>query len=65
MDIDPELNKYPPLVKYGLDVISRTTTLITTNITAAATLIGEIPETIKYNIQSMTIKKCVQTFFHC
>ena len=28
MDIDPELNKYLPLVKYGLDVIARTTMLI-------------------------------------
>ncbi|KIM71443.1 hypothetical protein PILCRDRAFT_830326 [Piloderma croceum F 1598] len=56
-DIDPELNKYPPLIKYGLDVIARTTTLITTNIAAAAVLIAVIPETVKSNIQSMTIKK--------
>ena len=32
---------------------------------AAAALIRDIPETIKSNIQSMTIKKCVQTLFHC
>jgi len=55
--IDLELNKYAPLIKYGLDVIVRTTTLITTNIAAAAVLIAEIPETVKSNIQSMTIKK--------
>jgi hypothetical protein len=35
----------------------RTTTLITTNIAAAADLIAGIPDTIKSNIQSMTIKK--------
>ena len=57
-DFDPELTKYPPLIKYGLDVIMRTTTLITTNIAAAAALIAEIPETVKSNIQFTMIKKC-------
>ena len=32
---------------------------------AAAALIAEIPETIKSNLQSMTIKKCVQSLYHC
>jgi hypothetical protein len=58
-DIDPELNKYPLLIEYGLNVVMRTTTLITTNIVAAVDLIAGIPETVKSNIQSMTIKKYV------
>jgi hypothetical protein len=43
-DIDPELNKYPPLVEFGLKVVMSTTNLVTTNITAAAAYIAEIPQ---------------------
>jgi hypothetical protein len=57
-DIDSELNKYPPLIEYGLDVIMKATTLVTTSIMAVADLIAGIPETVKSNIQSMMIKKC-------
>jgi hypothetical protein len=41
-DIDPELHKYLPPVKFGLKVIMSTTSLVTTNITAEAAHLPEI-----------------------
>jgi hypothetical protein len=58
-DIDLELNKYPPLVEFGLKVVMSTTSLVTTNITAAAAYIAEIPQILKSNIKSITVKRCV------
>jgi hypothetical protein len=41
-DIDPELNKYPPLLAYGFGVVSQATTLITTNIATATASVATV-----------------------
>jgi hypothetical protein len=64
-NIDPELNKYPPLVAYGLDIVASATTLITTNIAAAATYLGLPPlsESVTNTLKSLTVTKCVHIHF--
>jgi hypothetical protein len=59
-DTDPELNKYPPLVEFGLKVVMSTTKLVMRNINAAAACIAEIPHELESNIQSITLKRWVK-----
>ena len=55
-NIDTELNKYPPLIKYGLPVVVKVTTLVINVVEAAASCIADLPETIKSKIQTVTFK---------
>jgi hypothetical protein len=54
--IDPELNKYPPLVEYGLDIVSKTITLVIDGAERAASFIADVPENIKSSIKSVTVQ---------
>jgi hypothetical protein len=60
-NIDPELNKYPPLVAYGLDIVASATKLIMTNIAAAATHLG-LPPLSENTVKSLTVTKRVYIF---
>ncbi|KIM86868.1 hypothetical protein PILCRDRAFT_290182 [Piloderma croceum F 1598] len=55
-NIDPELHKYLPPVKFSLKVVMSTTSLVTTNITAAAAYLAEIPQTLK-SIESISLER--------
>jgi hypothetical protein len=56
---DAELNRYPPLLQYGLDIVARTTTLITTNVTAAAAHLGlpALSDSVTKSLKSLTVTK--------
>jgi hypothetical protein len=59
LNIDPELNKYPPLVAYGLDVVMNTTRLVMTNIAAAATHLGlpTLSDSVTSAFESLIVTK--------
>lgn len=63
-NIDPELNKYPPLHQYGFDVVASTTKLITTNIAAAATHLGlpALSNSVTNTLESITVTKTVHRY---
>jgi hypothetical protein len=59
--IDPELNKYPPLLAYGWDVVASAIKLVTTNVTAAATHLGlpVLSNSVTDTLKSLTVTKYV------
>ena len=65
-NFDPELNKYLPLVAYGLKIVARTTTLITTNVAAAIQHFGvpALSDSIANTLQSLTMTKYAFPHFH-
>ena len=56
---DQELNKYPPLLEYGFEVVARTVRLITTNIAAAGTHFGlpTLSDSVTNTLKSLTVTK--------
>ncbi|KIM80586.1 hypothetical protein PILCRDRAFT_822324 [Piloderma croceum F 1598] len=63
-NIDPELNKYPPLRQYGFDVVASTTKLITTSIAAAATHLAlpVLSDSVTNTLESITVTKTVYRY---